>query len=117
METSSKKPAAGALRAGCLNFTELSAISVANIAPTLTAVMIMSLMYGAAGNASWVAYVFGVIMLLFVAFNLNQFARRTAATGSMHTYTVMGLGETAGGISAHSFFDTVLTFTGTKYDA
>ena len=100
METSSKKPAAGALRSGCLNFTELSAISVANIAPTLTAVMIMSLMYGAAGNASWVAYVFGVIMLLFVAFNLNQFARRTAATGSMHTYTVMGLGETAGGISA-----------------
>src|SRR4029077_12864266 len=91
METSSKKPAAGALRAGCLNFTELSAISVANIAPTLTAVMIMSLMYGAAGNASWVAYVFGVIMLLFVAL---------AATGSMHTYTVMGLGETAGGISA-----------------
>jgi amino acid transporter len=100
METSSKKPLAGALRAGCLNFTELSALSVANIAPTLTAVLIMSLMYGAAGNASWLAYVFGVIMLLFVALNLNQFARRTAATGSMHGYTVMGLGETAGGISA-----------------
>ena len=100
MEAVTKKSAAGALRAGCLNFTELSAISVANIAPTLTAVMIMSLMYGAAGNASWVAYVFGTIMLLFVALNLNQFARRTTATGSMHTYTVMGLGETAGGISA-----------------
>jgi amino acid transporter len=100
METSAKKPTVGGLRAGCLNFTELSAISVANIAPTLTAVMIMSLMYGAAGNASWVAYVFGTIMLLFVALNLNQFARRTAATGSMHRYTVMGLGETAGGISA-----------------
>lgn len=100
MESSSKKPAAGALRSGCLNFTELSALSVANIAPTLTAVLIMSLMYGAAGNASWLAYVFGVIMLLFVALNLNQFARRTTATGSMHTYTVMGLGQTAGGISA-----------------
>src|SRR5271154_4381504 len=100
METSSKKPLAGALRAGCLNFTELSALSVANIAPTLTAVLIMPLMYGAAGNASWLAYVFGVVMLLFVAFNLNQFARRTAATGSMHAYIVMGLGETAGGISA-----------------
>jgi amino acid transporter len=100
METSSDKAGWGALRAGCLNFTELSAISVANIAPTLTAVMIMSLMYGAAGNASWLAYLFGVIMLLFVALNLNQFARRSAATGSMHAYTVMGLGETAGGISA-----------------
>jgi amino acid transporter len=100
METSSNKSTAGKLRAGCLNFTELSALSVANIAPTLTAVLIMSLMYGVAGNASWLAYVFGVIMLLFVALNLNQFARRSAATGSMHTYTVMGLGETAGGISA-----------------
>jgi amino acid transporter len=100
MEVSSKTPGARALRAGCLNFTELSAIAVANIAPTLTAVMIMSLMYGAAGNGSWLAYLFGAVMLLFVALNLNQFARRSAATGSMHAYTVMGLGETAGGISA-----------------
>ncbi len=100
MEVLSKRPDAGALRAGCLNFTELSAIAVANIAPTLTAVLIMPLMYGAAGNASWLAYLFGAVMLLFVAFNLNQFARRSAATGSMHAYTVMGLGETAGGISA-----------------
>ena len=38
-------------------------------------------------------------MLLFVTFNLNQFARRSAATGSMHAYTVMGLGATTGGIS------------------
>ena len=93
-------PTPGALRAGCLNFTELSAISVANIAPTLTAVLIMPLMYGAAGNGSWLAYLFGAVMLLFVALNLNQFARRSAATGSMHAYTVMGLGRTAGGISA-----------------
>jgi amino acid transporter len=100
MEVSSKTPGVRDLRAGCLNFTELSAIAVANIAPTLTAVMIMSLMYGAAGNGSWLAYLFGAVMLLFVALNLNQFARRSAATGSMHAYTVMGLGETAGGISA-----------------
>jgi amino acid transporter len=100
MEVSSKTPGAGDLRAGCLNFTELSAIAVANIAPTLTAVLIMPLMYGAAGNASWLAYLFGAVMLLFVALNLNQFARRSAATGSMHAYTVMGLGKTAGGISA-----------------
>jgi hypothetical protein len=36
----------------------------------------------------------------FVAFNLNQFASCSAATGSMHGYTVMGLGETAGAILA-----------------
>jgi amino acid transporter len=99
METSSKKPTAGALRAGCLNFTELSAISVANIGPTIVAALIIPLMYANAGNASWLAYLFGTVMLLFVTFNLNQFARRSAATGSMHAYTVMGLGATTGGIS------------------
>ncbi len=99
METSSKKAAAGALRAGCLNFTELSAISVANIGPTIVAALIVPLIYANAGNASWLAYLFGTIMLLFVTFNLNQFARRSAATGSMHTYTVMGLGATTGGVS------------------
>ena len=56
METSSKKPAAGALRAGCLNFTELSAISVANIGPTLVAALVVPLMYASAGNASFVYY-------------------------------------------------------------
>ncbi len=87
------------MRAGCLNFTELSAISVANIGPTLVAALVVPLMYASAGNASWLAYFFGTIMLLFVTFNLNQFARRSAATGSMHAYTVMGLGATTGGIS------------------
>jgi amino acid transporter len=100
MEAPSQNPTAAGLKAGCLNFTELSAISVANIAPTLTAVLIMPLMYGTAGNASWLAYLFGAIMLLFVALNLNQFASRLATTGSMHAYTVLGLGETAGGVSA-----------------
>jgi amino acid transporter len=100
VEVSPKIAGAHDLRAGCLNFVELSAIAVANIAPTLTAVLIMPLMFGAAGNASWLAYLFGAAMLLFVALNLNQFARRSAATGSMHAYTVMGLGNTAGGISA-----------------
>jgi amino acid transporter len=100
MEPSSRKSAAaGALRAGCLNFTELSAISVANIGPTIVAALIVPLMYANAGNGSWLAYLFGTVMLLFVTLNLNQFARRSAATGSMHAYTVMGLGAAAGGIS------------------
>jgi amino acid transporter len=31
-------------------------------------------------------------MLLFVAFNLNQFAKRYTSAGSMYEYTVKGLG-------------------------
>jgi len=38
-------------------------------------------------------------MLLFVAFNLNQFAKRSAGTGSMYSYTSLGLGPSAGCMS------------------
>jgi amino acid transporter len=37
-------------------------------------------------------------MLLFVAFNLNQFAKRSASSGSMYAYICRGLGLTAGAI-------------------
>jgi amino acid transporter len=95
-----EKQANGSLKAGCLNFTEVTAIAIALISPTMTGALIIPLMYSNAGNASWLAYLFGTVMLLFVALNLNQFARRSTSTGSMYAYTVMGLGATAGGMSA-----------------
>jgi len=93
------KEPTGSLRKGCLNFTELTSVAIALISPTMTAALIVPLMYSSAGNASWLAYLFGTVMLLFVALNLNQFARRSSSAGSMFAYTVMGLGPAAGGIS------------------
>jgi amino acid transporter len=87
------------LRSNCLNFTEVTAMAIALISPTMTAALIVPLMYSSAGNASWLAYAFGTVMLLFVALNLNQFAKRSTSAGSMYAYTVMGLGTTAGNIS------------------
>ncbi|HTJ28784.1 MAG TPA: APC family permease [Candidatus Limnocylindria bacterium] len=87
------------LRAHCLNFWEVLAQAIALISPTMTAALIVPLMYGTTGNASWLAYAFGTIMLLFVAFNLNQFARRSSHTGSMFLYSVAGLGPTTGGLA------------------
>ncbi len=89
----------GSLRKECLNFTGVTAMAIALISPTMTAALIVPLMYSSAGNASWMAYAFGTVMLLFVALNLIQFARRSSAAGSMYGYTVMGLGTTAGNIS------------------
>jgi amino acid transporter len=89
----------GSLRKECLNFTGITAMAIALISPTMTAALIVPLMYSSAGNASWMSYLFGTVMLLFVALNLNQFARRSSAAGSMYGYTVMGLGTTAGNIS------------------
>src|SRR5579862_140044 len=89
----------GSLRKECLGFWGITAMAIALISPTMTAALIVPLMFSSAGNASWLAYLFGTVMLLFVALNLNQSARRSSSAGSMYAYTVMGLGTTAGGIS------------------
>lgn len=87
------------LRPNCLNFWELLAQAIALISPTMTAALIVPLMYGSTGITAWVAYLFGTVMLLLVALNLNQFARRRTGTGSMYAYTWQGLGASAGGVS------------------
>ena len=87
------------LKPHCLNLVELVAQNIAVISPTMTAALIVPLMFGTIGAMSWLPYLVGTIMLLFVAFNLNQFARRSAGTGSMYSYTSLGLGPSAGCMS------------------
>src|SRR5580693_6458860 len=89
----------GSLRKECLGFSGITAMAIALISPTMTAALIVPLMYSNAGNASWLAYLFGTVMLLFVALNLNQFARRSTSAGSMYGYSVMGLGTTTGNVA------------------
>jgi amino acid transporter len=87
------------LKPNCLGFTELLAQAIALISPTMTAALIVPVMYSNTGDWSWLSYALGTIMLLFVAYNLNQFARRSTGAGSMYSYICRGLGLTAGGIS------------------
>ncbi|MGA2231950.1 MAG: APC family permease [Tepidisphaeraceae bacterium] len=87
------------LKHNALNFWEVSAQAVALISPSMTAALIVPLMFGTAGSAGWLCYLFGTIMLLFVAISLNQFAKRYTSAGSMYEYTVKGLGPKAGGVS------------------
>lgn len=90
------------LKANALNFWEVSAQAIALISPSMTAALIVPLMFGTAGVAGWLCYLFGTVMLLFVAFNLNQFAKRYTSAGSMYEYTVKGLGPKIGGLSGWS---------------
>jgi len=90
------------LRPHCLNFVELLAQNIALISPTMTAALIVPLMYSNSGNTSWFSFALGSIMLLFVAFNLNQFAKRLTGVGSMYTYSSLGLGPTMGSMSGWS---------------
>src|SRR5262245_57803674 len=90
------------LRPNCLNFVELLAQAIALISPTMTAALIIPGMYSNPGDWSWLSYALGTVMLLFVALNLNQFARRSTSAGSMYAYISRGLGLTAGSIAGWS---------------
>ena len=114
--TASKSKGLG-LRAGALGFPTLLAQSVALISPTMTAVLIVPLAFSLAGNGTWLAYLFGTIMLSFVVMNLNQFARRSASPGSMYAYIGRGLGPRAGVLSGWTLlwsyaFIAIAGFTG-----
>src|SRR5580698_8457404 len=87
------------LKTNALNFWEVLAQAVALISPSMTAALIVPLMFGTAGTAGWLCYLFGTIMLLFVAFSLNEFSKRYTSAGSMYEYTVKGLGPKVGGLS------------------
>lgn len=95
-DTSTTVPLDPKLKRHVLNFVELLAQNIAVISPTMTAALIVPLMFSSTGNESWLGYAVGTVMLLFVAFNLNQFARRGAGTGSMYRYTTTGLGLSGG---------------------
>lgn len=91
--------AASQLRSNALGFPALLAQSIALISPTMTAVLIIPLAFSHAGQSTWLAYLFGTAMLLFVVFNLNQFTRRSTCPGSMYAYTGRGLGAVGGVLS------------------
>jgi amino acid transporter len=91
-----------ALRSGSLTFLEVLATSVALIGPSMTPILIAPYMFANAGNGTWLAYAFGGIMLVFVALNINQFSRRSAAAGSLYVYVAENLGPMAGALAGWS---------------
>ncbi len=81
------------LRAGCLNLWEVLAQSIAMLGPTLTPVLIVPLMFASAGNASWLAYAFGSLMLVAVALNIRAFATRSSSAGSLYDFAWRAFGS------------------------
>lgn len=84
------------LRADCLSYGEVIAQSIAVIAPMTTPAANLGLIFASSGNGTWLSFVIGMIGLLFVSLNINQFARRSASPGSLYSYIVKGLGPTRG---------------------
>lgn len=96
MNRSAQGPAV--LRAGSLGFIEVLATSIALIGPSMTPLLIAPYMFSDAGNGTWLAYLFGGTMLVFVALCINQFARRSAEAGSMYGYVADHLGPALGAL-------------------
>ena len=84
------------LRSGILSPLESLSQSIANIAPTLTPALNISVVAGLAGTSSWVAYLVSTIAMLFVAANINALARRHTLSGSFFIYIGRTLGPFAG---------------------
>jgi amino acid transporter len=90
------------LRPECLSFGEVLAQSFAVIAPTTIPASNIGLIVALAGNGAWLSFVIGLVGLVFVSININQFASRSASPGSLYSYIVKGLGPTAGVICGWS---------------
>ncbi|WP_148213104.1 APC family permease [Methylocella silvestris] len=98
--TPKRAPPSGArtpnLRSNCLSYVEVLAQSISVIAPSTVPAAILGLIFATAGSGTWLSFLLGMIGLVLVSFNINQFARRSASPGSLYTYIVRGLGPTAG---------------------
>jgi amino acid transporter len=99
------------LKPNCLSFGEVLAQSFAVIAPTTIPASNIGLIVALAGNGTWLSCLIGLVGLLFVSININQFASRSASPGSLYTYITKGLGPTVGVICGWSLVLAYL-FTG-----
>ena len=89
-------PSIPGLKANCLSYVEVLAQSVSVIAPSTVPAAVLGLIFAAAGNGTWLSFLIGMLGLVLVSYNINQFARRSASAGSLYSYIVKGLGSRAG---------------------
>ncbi|MBV8887032.1 MAG: APC family permease [Chroococcidiopsidaceae cyanobacterium CP_BM_RX_35] len=95
-EISTPNQSVHGLKRACLSYGEVLAQSVAVLAPSTIPAAVLGLIFASAGNGTWLSFLLGMLGILFVSVNINQFARRSASPGSLYSYIVKGLGPTAG---------------------
>ena len=84
------------LRSGSLTLVEALGQSVANIAPTLTPAINISVVAGLAGIGSWISYLIATVAMIFVAASIGTLARRHPQAGSYFVYIGRTFGPFAG---------------------
>jgi amino acid transporter len=101
-EIKARPPETAGLKRECLAVWEVIAQSIANIAPVAGPTLIIPLVFASAQSGTWVVYLSATVAMLLVAYEINQFARRSASAGALYTFVFQGLGPTWGAISGWS---------------
>jgi amino acid transporter len=97
------------LRKDSLSFLETLGQSVANVSPTLTPALAVTVVVGIAGTASWFVYVFATVALLVVGLNLGKLAGRIPAAGSFFIYVSRSLGPSYGMLAGWAMLAAYVT--------
>jgi len=67
--------------------------SLAATGPSIAVAGTVAVVYLSAGQGTIWSYVLATVVVVLVGYSIVQFARRTAAAGSLYTYTASGLGR------------------------
>jgi amino acid transporter len=102
-------PAASQLRHGALSLPEVMGQSIANIAPTLTPALNISVVAALAGVGSWLSYAIATLACVFVGASISTLARRHPEAGSYFVYIGRNFGPVAGALSGWSMILAYLT--------
>ncbi len=97
------------LRADRLSFIEAIGQSVANVSPTLTPAIGITVVVATAGTASWLVFVLATIALVVVGFNIGKLASKISAAGSFFLYISRGLNPALGMLSGWAMLAAYVT--------
>ncbi len=89
----------GQLRHGALSLPETIGQSIANIAPTLTPALNISVVAGLAGIGSWVSYLIATVGCVFIGLSISALAKRHPEAGSYFVYIGRTFGPVAGALA------------------
>jgi amino acid transporter len=84
------------LKKRVLSTPEVLAQSVANMAPSAAMALLPLFVFASAGNALWLSFALGLILMLVVGYCAAQFAKRINSAGSFYVWVTRALGPGAG---------------------
>ncbi|MDE8345251.1 MAG: hypothetical protein POH28_03595, partial [Acidocella sp.] len=97
------------LKHGALSLPETIGQSIANIAPTLTPALNISVVAGLAGVGSWLAYLIATLACVFVGASIATLAKRHPEAGSYFVYIGRNFGPMTGALAGWSMILAYIT--------